>query len=72
MKTVLIVGASRGIGWEFARQYRQAGWRVLATARDEASLAALDGLGAQALPVDVTMPEEIAAPGWKLDGELSV
>ncbi|CAB3771968.1 hypothetical protein LMG29542_06754 [Paraburkholderia humisilvae] len=28
MKTVLIVGASRGIGWEFARQYRQAGWRV--------------------------------------------
>jgi NAD(P)-dependent dehydrogenase (short-subunit alcohol dehydrogenase family) len=33
MKTVLIVGASRGIGWEFARQYRQAGWRVLATAQ---------------------------------------
>ncbi|CAB3756896.1 hypothetical protein [Paraburkholderia solisilvae] len=33
MKTVLIVGASRGIGWEFARQYRQAGLRdVLAQA----------------------------------------
>jgi NAD(P)-dependent dehydrogenase (short-subunit alcohol dehydrogenase family) len=69
MKTVLIVGASRGIGWEFARQYRQAGWRVLASARDEASLGALAGLGAEVFPVDVTVPDEIAALGWKLDGE---
>jgi NAD(P)-dependent dehydrogenase (short-subunit alcohol dehydrogenase family) len=69
MKTVLIVGASRGIGGEFARQYRQAGWRVLATARDEASLGALVGLGAEAFSVDVTVPEDIAALGWKLDGE---
>jgi NAD(P)-dependent dehydrogenase (short-subunit alcohol dehydrogenase family) len=69
MKTVLIVGASRGIGWEFARQYRQSGWRVLATARDEASLGALAGLGAEVFSVDVTVPEDIAALGWKLDGE---
>jgi NAD(P)-dependent dehydrogenase (short-subunit alcohol dehydrogenase family) len=69
MKTVLIVGASRGIGWEFARQYRQAGWRVLATARDEASLGKLVALGAEAFSVDVTVPEDIAALGWKLDGE---
>ena len=69
MKTALIVGASRGIGREFARQYRRAGWRVLATARDEAALDALAGLGAQTFALDIAVPEEIAALGWKLDGE---
>ena len=48
MKTVLIVGASRGIGREFVKQYRHDGWRVLATARDEASLGELVALGAEA------------------------
>jgi NAD(P)-dependent dehydrogenase (short-subunit alcohol dehydrogenase family) len=69
MKTVLIVGASRGIGQEFVRQYRKSGWRVLATARDGAALDALNELGAQTFALDVTAPEEIAALGWKLDGE---
>ncbi|CAB3796742.1 hypothetical protein LMG28614_04429 [Paraburkholderia ultramafica] len=69
MKTVLIVGASRGIGQEFVRQYRKSGWRVFATARDGAALDALNELGAQTFALDVTAPEEIAALGWKLDGE---
>ena len=69
MKTVLIVGASRGIGREFAHQYRKAGWRVLATARDEASLQALEELGAETFSLDITVPAEIAALGGKLDGE---
>ncbi|CAB3662238.1 SDR family oxidoreductase [Paraburkholderia rhynchosiae] len=69
MKTVLIVGASRGIGQEFVRQYKSSGWRVLATARDGAALDALTQLGAQTYSVDVTEPEDIAALGWKLDGE---
>lgn len=69
MKTALIVGASRGIGREFARQYKRAGWRVLATARDDTALAELDELGAETFPLDVTASEEIAALGWKLDGE---
>ena len=34
MPTVLITGASRGLGLEFARQYAAAGWRVIATARN--------------------------------------
>ena len=31
MKRVLLIGASRGIGRELARQYRQAGCHVIAT-----------------------------------------
>jgi NAD(P)-dependent dehydrogenase (short-subunit alcohol dehydrogenase family) len=69
MKTALIVGASRGLGLEFARQYVKAGWRVLATARSEASLAELRALGAQTYELDIANPEAIAALGWKLDGE---
>ncbi|WP_322015484.1 SDR family oxidoreductase [Paraburkholderia sp. J12] len=69
MKTVLIVGASRGIGREFARQYAKAGWRVLATARGSEGLDGLRELGAQPFQLDIARPEEIAALGWKLDGE---
>jgi NAD(P)-dependent dehydrogenase (short-subunit alcohol dehydrogenase family) len=69
MKTVLIVGASRGLGQEFVRQYHKSGWRVLATARDGAALDALQELGAETFSVDVSASEEIAALGWKLDGE---
>jgi NAD(P)-dependent dehydrogenase (short-subunit alcohol dehydrogenase family) len=69
MKTVLIVGASRGIGREFAHQYKKAGWRVLATARDETSLKALEALGATTFSLDIAVPAEIAALGGKLEGE---
>ena len=69
MKTVLIVGASRGIGHEFVRGYCRDGWRVLATARNAASLEALDAMGAKTFSVDTTHPEQIAALGRQLDGE---
>lgn len=69
MKTVLIVGASRGIGHEFVRQYREAGWRVLATVRDDAAALAVEALGAQSYRLDVTRAEEIAGLAWQLDGE---
>jgi NAD(P)-dependent dehydrogenase (short-subunit alcohol dehydrogenase family) len=46
MPTVLITGASRGIGREFADQFAADGWRVIATCRnpeqyDGARVAAL-------------------------------
>lgn len=34
MPTILITGANRGLGLEFARQYAADGWRVLATCRE--------------------------------------
>lgn len=51
---VLIVGASRGIGFELARQYRADHWDVIGTARDEAGLARLAGLGAKTIHLDAT------------------
>jgi NAD(P)-dependent dehydrogenase (short-subunit alcohol dehydrogenase family) len=67
--TILILGASRGLGLEFVRQYRAQGERVLASARDPEGLARLQELGAQALKVDVTDPASVSGLGWQLDGE---
>lgn len=63
------MGASRGIGLEFARQYCDAGARVIATARDEAGLARLKALGAIALRLDVAAPASVSGLAWQLDGE---
>ena len=65
---VLIIGASRGIGLEFVRQYRQEGSDVTATARDDASLERLRALGASAIPLDVTHAASAAGLAWQVDG----
>jgi NAD(P)-dependent dehydrogenase (short-subunit alcohol dehydrogenase family) len=69
VSTVLVIGASRGIGLEFVGQYREAGARVIATARDEQGLARLRELGAEALRVDVANPASVSGLAWQLDGE---
>jgi NAD(P)-dependent dehydrogenase (short-subunit alcohol dehydrogenase family) len=66
---VLLIGASRGIGLEFARQYLEAGERVIATARDAEGLARLNDMGAETIKLDVTDPASISGLSWKLDGE---
>lgn len=63
MPSVLITGASRGIGREFCRQYLAAGWRVLAAMRDPK--AALEGTVAHRLDVDD--PESVTALGRAID-----
>jgi len=69
MPTILIIGASRGIGLELARQYAAAGGRVIATVRDEAGRARLQALGAEVLTVDVAQPASVSGLAWQLDGE---
>ncbi len=65
---VLIVGASRGIGLEFVRQYREQGASVTATARGDAALAGLRALGATALVLDVAQLESASRLAWQVDG----
>ena len=69
MGTVLVVGASRGIGLEFVRQYVADGERVHATHRAPEDAAALRALGARPLRLDVADAESVAGLGWHLDGE---
>jgi len=48
--TVLITGANRGMGFELARQYAEAGWNVIATSRrtgDDPGLADLRALASK-------------------------
>jgi NAD(P)-dependent dehydrogenase (short-subunit alcohol dehydrogenase family) len=67
--SVLVIGASRGIGLELVRQYRAAGAQVVATARDDAGLARLQALGAKALRLDVTHAASASGLAWQINGE---
>lgn len=69
MSLILVIGASRGIGLELVRQYRDAGHRVVATVRDAAGRGHVQALGAQALTVDVGDPASVSGLAWQLDGE---
>ncbi len=71
--TVLITGSSRGIGFELARQYAAAGWKVIATARKPAESAALTELAAKYKSVrleqlDVVDGASVAALAQRLAG----
>src|SRR6185437_12623455 len=63
MAAVLITGASRGLGLEFARQYAADHWRVLATCRTPARAMALRDLGpkVEIHALDVTDHEAVRA-----------
>jgi NAD(P)-dependent dehydrogenase (short-subunit alcohol dehydrogenase family) len=69
LSTVLVIGASRGIGLEFVRQYREQWDRVIATARDEAGLARIEALGAKPVKLDVADPASVSGLAWQLEGE---
>ena len=71
--TVLITGASRGLGFEFARQYAADGWTVIATARKPSESAALRDLakqypGVRLEALDVVDAASVAALAARLNG----
>jgi len=68
MPTILITGANRGIGLEFARQYASDGWDVIATARQ--SSPELDALGVRVATVDQSDADAVAA--FAIDGPLDL
>lgn len=72
-QTVLITGSNRGIGLEFAKQYADGGWTVIATHRRDSTpdtLAELEDRfpGVRAERLDVTDHASIDALAEELDG----
>ena len=60
-RTVLVTGASSGIGETTALRLSRNGWRVLAGVRREEDAERLRAAGLRPLLLDVTEPEQIAA-----------
>lgn len=68
MATVLVIGASRGIGRGLVQACIARGDRVIATVRQRADVDALRAEGAQVLVVDVANPASVSGLPWQLDG----
>ena len=70
--TILLVGASRGLGLGLVERYLERGWRVVATVRTHsAGLSALaDGAGDRLRieTVDIDRPADVAGLGDRLGG----
>jgi NAD(P)-dependent dehydrogenase (short-subunit alcohol dehydrogenase family) len=61
LRTVIVTGASSGIGAYCARALKAEGWRVFATARKPDDIAALEADGLEAFYLDYREPQSIAA-----------
>jgi NAD(P)-dependent dehydrogenase (short-subunit alcohol dehydrogenase family) len=73
MKTVLITGATSGIGQQLAKDYDAAGWQVIACGRNSEKLATLTaGTSMQTLEFDLMKSDEIAAAGEQIKNELDM
>ncbi len=59
MPTILITGANRGIGLEFAKHYAGEGWDVIATARAPGEAEELKATGARVMPLDLADPASV-------------
>jgi NAD(P)-dependent dehydrogenase (short-subunit alcohol dehydrogenase family) len=65
-KTVLLIGASRGLGFAMAAEYLRRGWRVIATARATSTdqlrrMAKGPDVALEVETVDITIPAQVAA-----------
>jgi NAD(P)-dependent dehydrogenase (short-subunit alcohol dehydrogenase family) len=67
-RTVLVTGANRGLGLEFARQYKEAGWWVIGTARNPDDAEELKALGVQVVQLDVADQASVDRMAAELEG----
>lgn len=67
-RTVLVTGANRGLGLEFARQLQAAGADVIGTARKPEEADALKALGVRVEQLDVADDASVAALAARLEG----
>ncbi len=74
-ETVLIVGASRGLGLGLAHEYAKRGWRVIGTVRAASPATGLHALAAESNGrvivemIDINIPDQITALRKRLDGQ---
>jgi NAD(P)-dependent dehydrogenase (short-subunit alcohol dehydrogenase family) len=61
LRTIIVTGASSGIGAYCVRALRRDGWRVFATARRPEDIRALEAEGFEAFHLDYAGPQSIAA-----------
>ncbi len=75
METILIVGASRGLGLGLAQEYARRGWRVIGTVRNLTAKTGLHTLANESAgrviieTVDINDPTEVAALRQRLAAE---
>jgi NAD(P)-dependent dehydrogenase (short-subunit alcohol dehydrogenase family) len=66
MSNVLITGAGRGLGLEFARQYARDGWDIIGCCRHPKAARPLADLGAEVVKLDVADARDVTALSKRL------
>jgi len=66
--TVLVTGANRGIGLEYAKQLSAKGYTVIGTARNPDDADELDVVADRVEQLDVADPQSVAALARRLEG----
>ncbi|MFM0208667.1 SDR family NAD(P)-dependent oxidoreductase [Paraburkholderia sediminicola] len=71
-KTILLIGASRGLGFAMVEEYLKRGWRVIATGREGSTekllqLAKTSHEALEVETVDITIPDQVAALRARLE-----
>ena len=69
-RTVVVTGASSGIGHACATRLAEAGWKVYGGYRSDADAESLRGAGVEPLRLDVTDSEQVAAAARTVGSEL--
>ncbi|MFV3388228.1 SDR family oxidoreductase [Pseudomonas sp. NY15364] len=68
-RSILIIGASRGLGLGLAGEFAAQGWAVTATVRSAAQQAPLQGLGVHVEQLEMTDPASLEQLAGRLSGK---